>query len=327
MDQHFIKNGRYYNPNYTKQKLSLKQVFHSIRQERRHLKPPDDFLYPNPKQPIHQELPSVTWLNHSSFHVACNQIHCLTDPIWSKRCSPLPFLGPKRKHALPKSIHDFNSIHFVLISHNHYDHLDRFTVCQLHCYYPQIHWIVPRGVAFWFHKLGIKNVHELSWGEQVRLKFFNIPLQVTATPAQHFSGRGLTDRNRSLWNSYVVSYDIDQRKKQLYFVGDTGYNPDDFKMIGQTYGPMDLSLIPIGAYYPRFFMKEIHVNPEEAVWIHQEVQSKLSIGMHWKTFKLTTERMDQPPYDLFQALKKYAISPNDFRVLEIGQKINWSFKH
>ena len=314
------KKNRFYNPHFKPKSISAIEVVRSIKAEKNTPPPPKGFVYPNPKEPRKPSQPTACWLNHSSFHVDYQGVHILTDPIFSKRCSPVSLIGPKRKHPIPYALKSFSTVNLVLISHNHYDHLDKKTVLELHQLHPHIQWIVPVGVARWFHKQRIHNVSELGWHSSISLQIRQTAIVVTAVPTQHFSGRGLFDRDKTLWNGYQVTLN---EQKKLYFVGDTGYNTHDFKNIGELYGPMDLSLIPIGAYYPRFFMRKIHVNPEEAVLIHQDVRSKLSIGMHWKTFKLTTEHVDQPPYDLYQALKKRRISPTQFRVLEIGQKIHW----
>ncbi|MEM8727157.1 MAG: MBL fold metallo-hydrolase [Chlamydiota bacterium] len=317
------KKTRFTNPHFEKRPLSFKQIVQSMIAERKCPSAVDHFSFPNRLQRLDPEAPTVCWLNHSSFHLNFKEIHLITDPIWSNRCSPIPFIGPKRRHPMSEELQKFSKIHTVLISHNHYDHLDKKTVLRLHRLAPQIRWIVPTGVAEWFRKRNISNVSELARYETYRLTVGNSSLVITAVPAQHFSGRGIRDRNKTHWNGYVVSFSYEKQSKTAYFVGDTGYNRYDFKEIGKQYGPMDLSLIPIGAYHPRFLMREIHVNPEEAVFIHREVRSKFSIGMHWKTFKLTGEKMDRPPYDLYLYLKKYNISADDFRLLDIGQTVQW----
>lgn len=318
-----IKKSRFNNPHFEKKPFSLKQIIHSLKLEKKIALAPQDFVFPNLSEVHELDRPSVSWLNHSSFHIDYHGMHLLTDPIWSKRCSPIPFLGPKRRHPIPHSLQDFSKIDFVLISHNHYDHLDKKTVLKLHSLHPRIQWIVPVGLAKWFQKHHIHHVSELGWYEELHFTQNKTSLTITAVPSQHFSGRGLLDRNKTHWNGYIVSFKDPRQPKKFYFVGDTGYNPHDFREIGKKFGPMDLSLIPIGAYHPRFFMREIHVNPEEAVFIHREVGSKLSIGMHWNTFKLTREKLQQPPYDLYLALEKHGLSTQDFRVLEIGQRIHW----
>jgi N-acyl-phosphatidylethanolamine-hydrolysing phospholipase D len=276
---------------------------------------PDSFVYPVPDLPCDLKKPYVLWVNHSTFLIHIDGIHILTDPIWSKRCSPLPFLGPKRRHPTGLTLENLPKIDYVLISHNHYDHLDKKTVARLAELFPEIRWMVPSGVKKWFENLKIDNVTEFSWWEE--RQFSNI--KVVATPSQHFSGRRGYDVNRTLWVGFV----IECGGKRFYFVGDTGYNPYDFKQIGEKWKSMDLSLIPIGSYLPRSFMSPVHIEPKDALRIHEEVGSKLSIGMHWKTFRLSDEPFHQPPYDLFLALKQEGIDPATFLVLEPGHAINW----
>ncbi len=281
---------------------------------------PQSFTYPNPIDSVDQSLPQVTWVNHSTFWIKANQKSILIDPIWNSRCSPIKFLGPKRKHSPSLLLEELGAIDYVIISHNHYDHLDKKTVYHLHQLYPDITWIVPLGVKKWFlrHLVRVKKelVVELNWWERVTFDTVN----VTAVPAQHFSGRGFFDRNRSLWMGFVVSFGSEKR---FYFAGDTGYNPVDFKEIGKRLGPFDLSLIPIGVYSPRRFMKPVHVNPCEALLIHKDIGSKLSIASHWGTFRLSNEELHQPPYDLYCALRKTNLEPKEFRVLTPGQSLNW----
>ncbi len=277
---------------------------------------PESFSYPMPKHSFDPTAPSAMWINHSTYLITVNGLNILTDPIWSNRCSPVTFLGPKRKFKPAINIEQLPKIDFVLISHDHYDHLDEKTVMQLFHHFRHITWIVPTGVKEWFTKRGITQVVELSWWEHYN---FHGRMKVTAVPAQHFSGRSKKGFNKTLWAGYVCEFG----HKRLYFVGDTGYNPHDFKKIGQHWGTMDLSLIPIGAYLPRRFMSPVHVDPYDAVCIHKEVGSKLSLGMHWKTFNLSDEQVHQPPFDLLQACKKEAINPASFLPIEPGQIINW----
>jgi N-acyl-phosphatidylethanolamine-hydrolysing phospholipase D len=279
---------------------------------------PQDFAYPMPKTPIDTGKPRAVWLNHSSFLVQFGGKTLLTDPIWSNRCSPLPFLGPKRRHLPPLEIEQLPKIDYVLISHNHYDHLDYKSIKKLFKLYPHILWFVPTGVKKWFLHQGITNVVESGWWDETILKE---GLKVTSVPSQHFSGRRISDLNKTLWTGWVVeNLDINKR---VYFVGDTGYNPFDFKKIGEQFGFMDLSLIPIGSYLPRRFMSPVHIEPADAVKIHKEVKSVLSLAMHWKTFRLSDEPMHQPPYDLFLALQKEKMDPLTFLAVEPGFEVNW----
>lgn len=255
-------------------------------------------------------------------------MHILTDPIWSERCSPFRFIGPKRTHPPGIALSGLPKIDVVLISHNHYDHLDKKTVLSLSRLFPHIAWFVPRGVKQWFDRLGISPVYELGWWEERELycdrsQSVNMPLKLTAVPAQHFSGRSSLGHNSSLWVGWVIESDPNGTKKKCYFVGDTGYNPFDFVSIGVHFGPIDLSLIPIGTYRPRAFMRDVHIDPKESVRIHKDVGSLLSIGMHWKTFCLSDEPLDRPPYDLYLAMQEAGMDFSKFLVLDPGEKVNW----
>lgn len=280
---------------------------------------PPDFEYPQKNEDLCDKSPQVTWINHSSFLVQIGEKNILTDPIFSHRCSPVKFAGPKRQHAPGVDIEKLPIINFVLISHNHYDHLDKKSVLRLHESHPEIMWMVPRGVKRWFNRHGITNVAEFNWWDHITLVDENI--KITAVPTQHFSGRHAFDINKTLWLGYVVEFL--NEKKTLYFAGDTGYNPVHFNEIGEKFEKMDLSLIPIGAYSPIEFMGPVHISPKEAVDIHREVNSQLSVGSHHLTFKLSKEDPKQPPFDLYCAMEEALLDHNTFKVLKPGQKINW----
>lgn len=278
---------------------------------------PDNFTYPNSEEAFNLKSPLVTWVNHSTFWVRAFDQSLLFDPIWNERCSPFSFFGPKRCHPPLPALDAITHLDTVIISHNHYDHLDKYTIKYLSTKYPQVLWVVPLGLKKWFYRNFPKlQVEELAWWGSIKRPNFKI----TSVPAQHYSGRGLFDRNKTHWMGCVVEFD---EGKRLYFAGDTGYNPFDFKEIKKNFPRMDLSLIPIGVYKPRAFMKPVHVNPFESVQIHSEIGSKLSIASHWGTFKLSSEEMKRPPYDLYCALERSKISFSAFRVLNPGQSINW----
>lgn len=282
---------------------------------------PKNFKFPNALETPDPAQPLLTWVNHSTFWVRIEGTSFLMDPIWNERCSPFRFGGPRRHHPPPFSLDQISQLDCVIISHNHYDHLDKCTLLSLHKQHPAVLWIVPSGVKKWFvnHLPSIETskIVELDWWGTFETDAF----WFTSVPAQHFSGRGFFDRNRSLWMGCVV--ESKKSNKRFYFAGDTGYNPYDFKEIGKRLGSFDLSMIPIGIYTPRRFMKAVHVHPEESVLIHQEVQSKLSVGGHWGTFHLASESLHRPPFDLYCALRKNGISTKQFRVLQPGQTINW----
>lgn len=310
---------KYYNPHLDNNYRSLKDVILWQMGYYNDAVPPpnmpEGFEYPNPREVVDASRPSVRWINHCTFSIMWNGMHILTDPVWSERVSPVKFAGPKRRHDPGLSMDELDPVDIVLLSHNHYDHLDEPTVRELNRRWPQIIWVVPKGVAKWFKKRGFANVHEMGWWDQIDLPKF----RVTSVPTQHFSGRTLFDKDKTWWCGYV----LEDGSKRLYFVGDTGYNPFDFKAIGETFGHMDLSLIPMGTYVPHKFMDPVHICPVKATSIHGEVNSKLSVGMHWKTFRLSGEGQMQPPYDLYLALEEAGHDPLSFRVLDPGQSINW----
>jgi L-ascorbate metabolism protein UlaG (beta-lactamase superfamily) len=251
----------------------------------------------------------VTWIGHSSFLVQMGGVNFLTDPHFSKRASPMQWVGPKRviKPALP--INKLPKIDAVLISHDHYDHLDLGTVRALG---NKVRYIVPLALADWFKKKKLTNVIDRDWWENTE----EAGLTFTCTPAQHFSGRVLGRYNQTLWAAWVVEH----KGRKLYFGGDSGYSPH-FSEVHQKFGAMDLSLIPIGAYHPRFLMKDMHIDPREAVRAHKDLESKLSVGMHWGTFKLTYEAMNEPPAYLRKVLEQEQIPLRSFVTLPIGATI------
>ncbi len=290
-------------------------------EERTPLPPiPTGFSYPNLKEKIDPAKPTVTWVSHSTFWIKAFGKSILVDPIWNDRCSPFSFMGPARQLKAEPAFDKIEKIDCVIISHNHYDHLDKQTVIALDENFPDIEWIVPlevKKLLSVFLKGKQNKITELNWWDSYETQ----GIKFTAVPSQHFSGRGYWDQNKTLWMGCVVEFT--KENKRFYYAGDTGYNAFDFTEIGHKFQRMDLSLIPIGAYLPREFMKPVHINPEESVLIHQDVHSSLSVAGHWGTYPLSSEELDRPPYDLFCALQKYHVEPEKFRVLEPGQSINW----
>ncbi len=288
--------------------------------------PPKDFTYPCRIKEVNLESPKVTWINHCTFLIDIYDLKILTDPLWSRRCSPISFIGPKRQHEPPFEIEDLEGVDIVLISHNHYDHLDLKTVELLHKRFPNIVWIVPYGLKKWFNRREIYQVRELQWWEEIELTFGkSLPkVTISSVPAQHNSGRTPFDQDNTLWMGIIAKISSEQfPTKTLYFVGDTAYNGYDFKKIGESFSPIDLCLCPIGTYKPENFMRTVHSSPQDAVNIHEDTKAKLSIGMHWKTFKLSSEHPCQPPYDLHREMKKRGLEPSTFIALDPGVTINW----
>ena len=323
-----MRNGRYFNPHY--ERLPRGLVHHLLwavgyyKDKTVLPEVPADFVYPNPQEVIDLDRPLVSWINHSTYLVEIDGVTILTDPVWGERCSPFKRFGPKRESETPHAVDGLGKVDYVLISHNHYDHLCDSTVRELHTLFPEIRWIVAKGLKPWFAKRGITNVVDLDWWETHRAGIEGPDLTFHAVPSQHYSGRSLLDFNKTLWCGFVVRV---RRPlggtKVFYFVGDTGYNPYDFKEIGGRFGQIDLSLVPIGVYRPERFMSPVHIGPEEAVQIHQDVGSTLSVGGHFGTFNLSAESHQQPPYDLYLAMQDQNLAHETFRVLDPGQKINW----
>ncbi|XP_069764740.1 N-acyl-phosphatidylethanolamine-hydrolyzing phospholipase D isoform X2 [Narcine bancroftii] len=261
----------------------------------------------------------VTWLGHASLMVEMEGLTLLTDPIFSQRASPMQFFGPKRFRNPPCTMAQLPKIDAVVISHNHYDHLDYNTVVSLNERFEgDLRWFVPLGLLGWMQKCGCENVIELDWWEENCVPGHD-EVTFVFTPVQHWSKRTATDDNKVLWGSWCVLGPWNR----FFFAGDTGYCVA-FEQIGKRYGPFDLAAIPIGAYEPRWFMKYNHVNPEEAVRIHIDVQAKKSVGIHWGTFALANEYYLEPRRKLEEARERYGLKPEDFFVLMHGESKNLS---
>lgn len=257
------------------------------------------------------ELPQLTWIGHASFLFQHAGVNLLTDPVFSARCSPFRFAGPKRFTPPALTVDELPDIQLVVISHNHYDHLDEASIKHLYQRFGEtVQFLVPLGLARWFHKRGIYQVREMDWWQSVSLP----GVQATFVPAQHFSGRGVRDINKTLWGGWWLN----SAGHKLFFAGDTGYG-HVFGQIRAQLGAPDLALLPIGAYAPRWVMQSVHVNPEEAVQIHCDLDAKQSVAMHWGTFVLTDEPMDEPPIRLAQALERRGLPADCFVTLQHGE--------
>lgn len=263
-------------------------------------------------------LVTVTWVGHSSCLVQIGGRNVLTDPVWSERASPFALIGPRRKIEPGVDFEALPPIDLVLISHNHYDHLDDRTVRRLATAHPTAHWFAPLGVADFLETRGVAEMTELDWWQETRTH----DAHVACGPAQHFSGRGLRDRDATLWCSWVVEVG----GRRMFFGGDTGYHPE-FHEIGQRYGPFDVSILPIGAYEPRWFMRPVHMDPEEAVAAFEALGSShaeaarrcVMVPIHWGTFKLTTEPLDEPPKRLRVAWERARLPGPHLWILTAGE--------
>ena len=269
-------------------------------------------------------VPSVTWIGHATVLAQLRGINLLTDPVFSDRASPFSFVGPKRHVAPGVSLGDLPHVEFVLISHNHYDHLDGTTVDALAAQAggPPT-FVVPLGLKSWFEARGIATVVELDWWQCHLFTGSNGVIEILLCPAQHWSARGLNDRMKTLWGGFaIIASDC-----HFFFAGDTAYSRD-FEDIRahlaprQTFaagGGFDIAILPIGAYEPRWFMQDQHVNTEEAVKIHQDLGAKSSLGVHWGTFELTDEALDEPPRALAQDALSAGLRAGEFFVLAVGE--------
>ena len=259
---------------------------------------------------LHHNECHITFVNHCTFLIQTNGLNILTDPIWSDRASPYSWIGPKRMRPPGIAFEDLPHIDAVLLSHNHYDHLDIKTVKRLRATFnPQF--VVPLGVEKYLHNQGIKNTAHLDWWDEFNL---HNQLSLTAVPGQHFSGRGLFDRNRTLWCGYVLHASAGN----IYFAADTGYG-NFIHEIRNRFGPIFTSLLPIGAYKPRWFMEPIHMSPEEAVQAHLDLESQQSIASHFGTFPMADDGMHEPVEELEKSRQKLGIANDRFFTLDEGQ--------
>jgi L-ascorbate metabolism protein UlaG (beta-lactamase superfamily) len=261
---------------------------------------------------------SVTWIGHATVLVQIGNVNILTDPIFSERASPVQWYGPKRHQPPAVRLAELPRIDAVVISHNHYDHLDEASVVGLNRQSggPPL-FVVPLGTERWLAQIGIGNARALDWWDKVTVKDATIHL----VPVQHWSRRTLTDANTCLWGGFVIEGTSRGKPRRVFFAGDTGYSKQHFTEIGARFGGVDLALLPIGAYEPRWFMGAQHIDPEQAVLIHRDVRAARSIGIHWGTFQLTDEPLDQAVTDLAAARRKHGVDERSFGVLRHGQTL------
>lgn len=257
--------------------------------------------------------PRVTWIGHATSLVQYRGVNYLTDPHLTQYPFRFDIWVQPRQTQPALSFDDLPDIDFVVISHNHYDSLDHRTV---EMFGDSVQWYVPLGLRTWFIDMGIsaERVVELDWWESHR---YNDRVEVTFTPAQHWSRRGPWDTNESLWGGWAI--DIDGFNS--WFAGDTGYNADYFTAIGERLGPFRLAMIPIGAYAPRYFMAPVHIDPAQAVSVHLDVRAQQSVPVHWGTFMLTIEPLLEPPRLLVEEMQRRGLPVDRFRPLKIGETL------
>ena len=256
---------------------------------------------------------AVTGINHATDLIQFHGLTILTDPVFSERVSPVSWLGPRRVRSPGVSFDELPKIDAVLVSHNHFDHMDLQTLARLHRRdLPRF--VVPLGNARHLRDAGIPNASELDWWGEADL---GGGASVVLTPAQHWSGRGLFDRRRALWGGFFIR----AGGATAYFAGDTGYG-EHFKLIKSRLGSPDAALLPIGAYEPRWFMKDQHVSPDEAVLAHLELGARLSLGMHFGTFRLSDEGPEEPVVALAESRLVRGVADAAFPALRNGMTVS-----
>ena len=252
---------------------------------------------------------AVTFIGHSTFLLQLPGLNLLTDPIFASHAGPFGLFGPRRARPPAMALAQLPRIDVVLVSHNHYDHLDL----------PSLRWLAREhrplfvttlGNKAWLERRGVGNVVELDWWQAHPAR---PELEVVCTPAQHFAARSPWDRCKTLWGGFVLKTPAGR----IYFAGDSGFS-DDFREIGTRLGPFSLALLPIGSYEPRWFMTPVHMNPDEAARAHLALGSRLSIGMHFGTFQLTDEAIDAPLHALAAARLAHQVPAENFCTLDFG---------
>ncbi|HSK28634.1 MAG TPA: MBL fold metallo-hydrolase [Candidatus Limnocylindria bacterium] len=257
--------------------------------------------------------PSMTWIGHATLLVQTGGVNFLTDPKWSERASPVSWGGPRRLSPPGLAFEDLPRIDVVLISHDHYDHLDLNTVTRLaEAHDPLL--LVPLGLKAWFAENGMTRVEELDWCQEHEHR----GVRFVCTPAQHFSQRTLTDANQRLWASWAVL----SPDRGFYFSGDTGYFAG-FKEARRRLGPFDVAALAIGAYLPPAIMKAVHLTPEEAVQAFIDLDARALLGIHWGTFDLAEEPLDEPPERMLAEIRRRNIDPSRAWIFKIGETRPW----
>jgi N-acyl-phosphatidylethanolamine-hydrolysing phospholipase D len=257
--------------------------------------------------------PTVTWIGHATLLLQLHGVNVLTDPQFSDRASPVGFAGPRRLSPPGVAFEDLPPIHAVVISHDHYDHLDRASVRRLAATH-RPRFLVPLGLGAWFSSIGVDGVEELDWWDSRKVG----DVTFTATPVQHWSARTPFDMNRRLWAGWVIA----GRDRRAFFAGDTGYY-DGFRRIGERLGPFDIALVSIAAYEPASVMAHTHTTPEESLRIFADVGARTFVAMHWGTFDLADEPIDEPPRRLRAAARTQNVPDARVWILAHGETRAW----
>jgi L-ascorbate metabolism protein UlaG (beta-lactamase superfamily) len=314
---HHLPDGTFRNPEGSpKRDENIKWSFRAFNKEKKKIKieyPKDHVI--NSSQVLkelekHSYEDYVAWIGHATFLIKLGDTTIITDPLFSKNSGPLIF-GPKRYADSAIRLNELPKTDLFLLTHNHYDHLDYSTIRNFP--YKKSKVIIPLKLSNYFTRNGFKDVNELDWYEEIKV---NDDLKVTLLPAVHWSKRTLTDTNKTLWGNFLIEY----KDKKIFFACDTGYG-DIYKLLGNKYGPIDLTFINIGAYNfkPMFDRSIYHATPEEALNIAQDLNSKKVIGMHWGTIVLSLEPIMEPPIRFKDNAEKYGFTKENTILFKIGQ--------
>jgi L-ascorbate metabolism protein UlaG (beta-lactamase superfamily) len=256
----------------------------------------------------------VTFIGHATFLIQTPTETILTDPVFAEHAGPFGLFGPRRVRRPGIAFDRLPPVSVILLSHNHYDHCDVHALRALaRRNDPTV--ITPLGNRRLLRSAGVRRVEELDWWDERNA--VGAGVQVRLTPAHHFSARTPFDRNRALWGGFLLT----SGARRIYFAGDTAYT-NVFKDIHERYGPVDLAMLPIGAYEPRWFMRSIHMNPAEAVQAHVDLRAAASIATHFGTFQLTPEGIDEPVRALADARDRQSVAPTAFRALDVGESMS-----
>jgi N-acyl-phosphatidylethanolamine-hydrolysing phospholipase D len=263
----------------------------------------------------------LTWIGHATFLVQLGPLNVLTDPVWSERVfSPFPGVGPRRLAPPGLPLEALPPVDLVLLSHDHYDHLDAPTVRRLARLQPDAEWVAPLGYRTWLERRGLRRCRELDWWQSAGLGRAGEEARVTVLPVQHWTRRSPLDEGARLWASFAV----ETASGRVYFGGDSGYCPA-FAEIGERTGPFDAVLLPIGAYEPRWFMRAAHMNPEEAIQAWRDLGAAgRFVPMHWGTFILTDEPVLEPPARLRAAWREAGLPEAMLSILRHGETLRWT---
>ena len=257
-------------------------------------------------------IPTVTWIGHATLLVQMDHVTFLTDPTWADTASPLGLVGPRRFVPPGLALDALPPIDFVVVSHDHYDHLDLDTLSRLSERNPGARFLVPVGNAELLRGVGIANVQELDWGGRMQVK----GVDVVSVPVQHWGRRSLLDTRQRLWSGWVVL----GSERRFYFGGDAGFSRD-YQDVGEALGPFDLAALPIGGYQPEAMMRPWHLDPEEAVKAGLDLRAKRLVPIHYGTFDLSDEPLDEPPRRFQAAAEAAGLPPESAPVLQIGQTL------